>query len=129
MVRFLVGVAALVVAVPTHVGAALWTFFGACSISDTADVVPAPASIQGRICDSQDHWLNAVPYVLLAASIVLAVGLAILWWDSAWRWVGLTSGVWLALVTGVLLALPPDGCLPSQEDDARHDECSRVGNA
>jgi hypothetical protein len=129
MVRFLVGVGALVVAVPTHVGAALWTFFGACSISDTAEVVPAPASIQGRLCDAQDHWMNVVPYVLLAASIVLAAVLAILLWDSAWRWVGLTSAVWLALVTGMLLALPPEGCLPSQEARARHGECSRVGNA
>ena len=124
----MVGAVALVLELLTHILGAVWTFFETCRISDTADRVPAPASVQGRVCDAQDHWLNVAPYVVLPASVVLAVVLAVLWWSSTRRWVGLTAPVWLAVVSTVALAVPGDTCSDATRRDQPAWACRTTGN-
>lgn len=128
MGRFLVGLGALLVALPAQLVVGVGTVLGTCQVSDTASRVPAPASVQGRICDAQDHWLNAALYVVLGGSVVLAVVLAVLWWNTTRRWLGVTACVWLAPLSALALALPPDTCSSDRAADEPRWACSTVGN-
>lgn len=125
----LVGSVAVVVGAVTHAVATAWFLIGTCRVSDTADRVPAPASAQGLLCDRQQHWLNALPYVALASSAVAAVALAVaLWRAGSWRWLGVTACVWLPLLVSVGLALPPDGCSDEQRDGLPARSCATVAD-
>ncbi len=128
MARVAVGFLVFLLALGTHAAAGLWTLFASCQISDTASRVPAPASFQGRVCDAQDHWLNAAPYVVLGVSVVLSVVLVVVWWNTKRRWLGVTACVWLAVISAALLAVPPDSCRASQVADQPRWACSTVGN-
>lgn len=128
MRKALVTVLVLPVAVATHALAGLMTFLMTCQISDVAQVVPAPASVQGRVCDAQDHWLNLVPWVVLGLGVVIAVVLAVRLLSSRWRWVGLTACLWVPLVGFGVLAAPSDACSPEQRAAAPAYACSRAGN-
>ena len=97
-------------------------------MSDTAITVPAPASMQGRVCDAQDHWLNLVPWVLLVLGVVAAVVLAVRLLPSRWPGVGLTACLWVPAVITVVLAASPDDCTAGQRDTEPAYACSRVGN-
>lgn len=129
MVRWAVALAAAVVAAAAHAAVGLtWFLIGTCGVSDVADRVPAPASWQGRVCDSSDHWANAVPWVALVVSSLLAVVLAFRLWPLArWRWVGLTACLWLPLLVGSALAAPPDTCTPAQRGSIPAYACDTAG--
>lgn len=116
MVRLGVALTTAVVAAVAHALLGVtWFLMGTCAVSDVADRRPAPASPQGLVCDASDHWANAVPWVALAASVLLAVGLAVLLWPLArWRWMGMSACLWLPVVTVLALAAPTDTCTPDQ---------------
>ena len=128
MKTWVVAGAVLPVAVAMHALAGLGTFFMTCRISDVAQVVPAPASAQGRVCDAQDHWSNLVPWVVLGLGVVLAVVLAVRLRSSRWSWVGLTACLWVPVVVFGVLAAPSDACSPEQRAAAPAYDCSRTGN-
>jgi hypothetical protein len=128
VVRVAVGFGVLLVALCVQFLVGLYTILATCQVSDVASRVPAPASVQGRICDRQDHWLNAMPYVVLAGSVVIAVVLAVVWWDTTRRWLGVTACLWLAPLSALALALPPDTCSSDQAADEPRWACSTVGN-
>lgn len=129
MTRLLVGAAALVVAPVTTAAAGLWTFVHTCGISDVANSVPAPASMQGRVCDASDHWLNVLPWAVLVGSVLLAVGLALsLWAVPRLRFVGLTAGLWLPLLAAGVLTLPSDSCSEAQRGELPAYACDQAGN-
>ena len=127
MKKALVAVLALPVAVASHALAGVWTLLTTCGVSDVAQISPAPASRQGRICDAEDHWLNVVPWVVLGLGVVLAVVLAVRLLSSRWRWVGLTACLWLPLVAYAVLRVPPDTCTEAQARDLPPYSCDRYG--
>lgn len=130
MARTIAGLAALLLAAGTHALAAVWFLVGTCAVSDVADRVPAPASTQGRLCDASQHWLNAVPWVVLGLSAVLAVILAVALLRSAtWRWVGLTAWLWLPLLASAALAAPDDACSPAQRGELPARDCRTTTDA
>jgi hypothetical protein len=125
----LVALATACLAALTHYVAVALFLVGTCAVDDTATTVPAPASLQGLVCDRQDSWLNVVPYVLLASSLVAAVALAALLWRSArWRWVALTAWLWLPAAVWAVLALPPDSCTDDQRREHRAQDCRTVAD-
>lgn len=121
---------ALVVAVATHYVALMVFVFGTCQVSDTSERVPAPASLQGLLCDRQDSWLNAVPWIVLVSSMVGAVVLAVVTWRRPFggRSLGLTACLWLPLVVTFVLAVPPDTCTDAQRRDLPAYACDTAGN-
>lgn len=117
------------VAVATATAAGLWTFLHTCAISDVADRVPAPTSMQGRVCDASDSWLNLLPWAVLVLAVLLAVGLAVrLWSVPRLRVVGLSAGLWLQLLAAGVLAVPSDSCSEAQHGDLPAYACDRTGN-
>lgn len=125
MTRVVVGGLALLVGACTHALAGVYFLIGTCAVSDVADRVPAVASPQGLLCDREQSWLNAVPYVALVASLLLAVALAVLLFSRGGprRWLGLTACLWLPVVTSLALAAPPDTCTDQQARDLPAQEC------
>ena len=130
MSRSVVGLVALVVGGLVHAAAVPWFLIDTCAVSDVAHRGPAPASAQGLLCDYEDHWLNATPYVALALSLVLSVVLAVVLWSKAGaaRWVGLAAVLWLPVVVSLALALPGDSCSSLQRRDLPAADCDRSGN-
>ncbi len=131
MARVVAGIVAVLVGGLTHAVAVAWFLISTCAVSDVADHVPAEASRQGLLCDRQEHWLNAAPYVALAASLLLSVALAVALWPKrgSARWLGLTACIWVPLLVSVALALPSDTCSPAQRRDLPERACSTRGGA
>ena len=132
MVRWLVGAAALVVAVSTHAVTAIALFFGTCKVSDTANRIPAPASAQGQLCRAVGHSDPGLYVVgaIFVASVLLAAATAVLAWRSSSRWrpAGLTACLWLPIVLWAGLSLPPDSCTDGQRRDNTAYACDRTGD-
>ncbi len=98
-----------------------------CYASDVPGPVPAPASIQGRICGPSDASASLVMLAFLAASFVAIVGLVAMW-RKARDWVGkvvalMTPVAVLALTWGALM-LPPDSCTDEQRDRESTGRCA-----
>lgn len=125
MARVVVGVLTLVVGTCLHALAAVFFLIETCAVSDVADRVPAVASPQGLLCDRQQSWLNAVPYLAWGVSLLLAVALAVVLFSRGGlgRWVGLTACLWLPMVTSLALAAPSDTCSDRQQRELSAQEC------
>ena len=89
--------------------------------------MPAPASIQGRICGASDAPVTMITLAFLAASFVAVVGLVGMW-RRARDWVGkvvaLMTPVAVMALTWGALTLAPDTCTEEQRDREASSRCA-----
>ncbi|MGH3362392.1 MAG: hypothetical protein ACRDOM_08030 [Nocardioides sp.] len=89
--------------------------------------VPAPASIQGRICGPSDAPVTLVTLVFLGAAFLAVVALVGMW-RNARDWVGkvvalMAPAAILAFTWGALV-LPPDSCSDEQRKQESASRCA-----
>lgn len=104
-----------------------WFLVEHCYGSDVPGPVPAPASLQGRVCGASDAPMTIVLLAFLGAAAI-AVVVLVGQWRKARDWVGKVGALLMpvavmALAWGVL-TLPPDDCTDDQRRQEGSSRCA-----